>query len=114
MVWLRRGLIALGVLVVIVVAAVLLGLQLAERRAARRLDIAVKAVPVPTDAIAFQRGRYLFASRGCAECRGANGAGRVFVDDAKAGVKIAGAIKNLSDVDARALHLYLKSLAAPK
>jgi mono/diheme cytochrome c family protein len=91
MVWLRRGLMALGVLVAIVAGAVWLGLQLGERRAARHFDIAVKAMPVPTDAAALERGRYLYASRGCAECHGANGAGRAFVDDPKAGVKIAGA-----------------------
>lgn len=90
MIWLRRGLIALGVLVVIVAGVVFLGLQLGERRAARHFDIAVKPVTVPTDAAALERGRYLYASRGCAECHGANGAGRAFVDDPKAGVKIAG------------------------
>lgn len=90
MIWLRRGLIALGVLVVIVAGVVFLGLQLGERRAARHFDMAVKPVTVPTDAAALERGRYLYASRGCAECHGANGAGRAFVDDPKAGVKIAG------------------------
>lgn len=90
-VWIRRGLWAVLVLVVLAAALVFTGLQLGERRSARRIEVAVQPVPIPTDAMSLERGRYLFASRGCAECHGANGAGRTFVDDAKAGVKIAGA-----------------------
>lgn len=89
--WIRRGLWAALVLAVLAAALVFLGLQLGERRAARRIDVAVQPVPIPTDAVALERGRYLFTSRGCAECHGANGAGRVFADDPKAGLKIAGA-----------------------
>ena len=42
-----------------------------------------------TDAQALERGKYLFESRGCAECHGANGGGREFVNDGK-GVRLAG------------------------
>lgn len=90
-IWIRRGLAALLVVAIAIAVLIFTGLQLGERRAARHFDIAVQAVPVPTDAVALERGRYLFTSRGCAECHGANGAGRTFVDDPKAGVKIAGA-----------------------
>jgi mono/diheme cytochrome c family protein len=90
-VWLRRGLFTVLALLLLVTALVFLGLQLAERRAVRRVEVAVQPVPIPTDAAALERGRYLYASRGCAECHGANGAGRTFADDPKAGVKIAGA-----------------------
>lgn len=90
-VWIRRGLISAAVLVAVAAGAVLVGLQLGERKANRRIEVAVKPVPIPTDAPALERGRYLFTSRGCAECHGANGAGRTFADDPKAGVKIAGA-----------------------
>ncbi|HMA09321.1 MAG TPA: c-type cytochrome, partial [Ramlibacter sp.] len=41
------------------------------------------------DAQSLQHGKYLFESRGCAECHGANGAGREFVNDGK-GVRLAG------------------------
>jgi mono/diheme cytochrome c family protein len=91
MVWIRRGLWAVLVLLVLAAALAFLGLQLGERRAARRIEVAVQPVPIPSDAAALERGRYLYTSRGCAECHGANGAGRAFVDDPKAGVKIAGA-----------------------
>lgn len=89
--WIRRGLWAVGALAVLAAVLVVVGLQLGERKANRRIEIAVQPVPVPTDAAALERGRYLYTSRGCAECHGANGAGRTFVDDVKAGVKIAGA-----------------------
>jgi mono/diheme cytochrome c family protein len=43
-----------------------------------RLDGSVEAV-VQGEAAAVERGRYLYASRGCADCHGADGAGRSFV-----------------------------------
>jgi mono/diheme cytochrome c family protein len=88
--WIVRGLMAALALVVALAALVLAGLQLGERKAQRRIDVAAQAVAIPTDAAALERGRYLFASRGCAECHGANGAGRVFVEDGS-GLKLAGA-----------------------
>ncbi|HVK32333.1 MAG TPA: cytochrome c [Burkholderiaceae bacterium] len=90
-VWIRRGLWTVLCLALLAAALVFVGLQLGERRAARQIQVAVQPVPIPTDAAALERGRYLFMSRGCAECHGANGAGRTFADDAKAGLKIAGA-----------------------
>jgi mono/diheme cytochrome c family protein len=79
--WLKRGAIAAGVLVVLLAAAVFAGLQLADRRMARHVEVPVRPVALATDAGALERGKYLFASRGCVDCHGANGAGRVFVDN---------------------------------
>ena len=90
-VWIRRGLWTVLCLALLAATLVFVGLQLGERRAARQIQVAVQPVPIPTDAAALERGRYLFMSRGCAECHGANGAGRTFAADAKAGLKIAGA-----------------------
>jgi mono/diheme cytochrome c family protein len=51
---------------------------------------ALASAPAYTDAAAARaRGAYLYASRGCSDCHGANGAGRSFVDDGK-GFKLAG------------------------
>lgn len=86
--WLRRGLFVVLALVFLLAAAVAAGLLLGERRANRQVAVAVQPVAVPADATAIERGRYLFASRGCAECHGADGAGRRFVDEA--GVRLAG------------------------
>jgi cytochrome c553 len=42
-----------------------------------------------SDGAALERGSYLYASRGCVDCHGANGAGRLFLDDGN-GLRIAG------------------------
>jgi mono/diheme cytochrome c family protein len=86
--WLRRGLLVVVGLVALAAAAVAIGLALGERRMNRQIDVVVQAVPIPIDAQAIERGRYLYASRGCAECHGADGAGRRFVD--AGGVRLAG------------------------
>lgn len=79
--WLRVLGIGLGSLVLLAAAALATGILLAERKQQRRVDVAVQAVPYKSDAAALERGRYLYASRGCVDCHGANGAGRTFVDD---------------------------------
>ena len=45
---------------------------------------------MPASQQALERGKYLFESRGCVDCHGANGGGREFVNDGK-GLRIAGA-----------------------
>ena len=87
--WLKRGALALLVLVAIAAAALFAGDQLARHKMQRKLDIAVKPVPHREDSAAIERGRYLFASRGCVDCHGAQGNGRMFLDDGK-GMRIAG------------------------
>jgi mono/diheme cytochrome c family protein len=79
--WLRVLAIGLGTLVLLAAAALATGIFLAERKQQRRVDVAVQPVPYKTDAATLDRGRYLYASRGCVDCHGANGAGRTFVDD---------------------------------
>jgi mono/diheme cytochrome c family protein len=78
--WLRRLLWAVLMLVLLAAGAVLLALHLAQERAERRITVPSHPLVVRADAAALERGRYLFASRGCAECHGASGAGRLFVD----------------------------------
>jgi cytochrome c553 len=79
--WWKRAGVALGILVLLAAAGVFGGLQLAERRMARQVSVNVQPVALRSDAAALERGRYLFASRGCVDCHGANGAGKVFVDN---------------------------------
>lgn len=55
---------------------------LADRKAQRRLELPAQTVAVGGDAATLARGRYLFESRGCMDCHGANGRGRVVIDDA--------------------------------
>lgn len=78
--WIRRGLVAAGGLVALAALAVGTGLVLAEQRLNRHLDVPVAAIAIPADDAARARGAYLYASRGCADCHGVDGTGRVFVD----------------------------------
>ena len=87
--WTRRAAIAVATLVALVGLALLAGNLLAERKMNRQMNVSVKGVALRDDPTAVERGRYLYASRGCADCHGANGAGKVFVDDGK-GLRVAG------------------------
>ena len=73
--------------VVVVAGAAVLGYQLADRKMARKVDVAVQPIAYASDAQSLERGKYLFESRGCAECHGVNAGGRVFVDNGK-GVRL--------------------------
>jgi mono/diheme cytochrome c family protein len=79
--WVRRAGIAVAVLVVLAAGAAFTGLQLAEGKMQRKLEVKVQPVAYTSDAAAVERGRYLFASRGCVDCHGANGGGRTFVEE---------------------------------
>ena len=70
-------------------AALLLGLvaaagsalvHLGERKRARSVEVKVVPVPFVEEAAALVQGRYLYESRGCAECHGADGQGKVVID----------------------------------
>jgi mono/diheme cytochrome c family protein len=82
MVWLRRtliGVLSLAVLLVLVVGGLVWN---GERKRARVVALpALKSPAFVDDAAARERGAYLYASRGCVDCHGADGAGRVFVND---------------------------------
>lgn len=81
---------AAGVCGLVVLAGVALGTGylLAERKQQRQVQVAVQPVAYATDAQALERGKYLFQSRGCTDCHGANGGGRDFVNDGS--MRIAG------------------------
>ncbi len=67
------------VVAALVIVAGALGLAvgpLAERKRARIIDVLVKPVAYASDEAAIRRGKYLFESRGCMQCHGADGAGR--------------------------------------
>lgn len=87
--WIRRIVIVLALLVLAVAASVWIGLEMGKRRAARTVKIDPAPVAYRSDEAALQRGAYLYGSRGCVDCHGANGGGRLLVDDGK-GLKLAG------------------------
>ena len=79
---LKRLLVVLGAVLLIAAAVILTGWLQAGKRQERHIDVRaeVLAVALPTEAAAIERGRYLFNSRGCAECHGADGAGHKVID----------------------------------
>ena len=89
--WVKWTVGVIGVLVVVAAAAALVGTQLAERKSQRHVKVSLAPaawVVAAPDAPTLARGKYLFNSRGCAECHGINGAGREFINDGK-GLRLA-------------------------
>ena len=79
--WMKRGAAAVGAVAVLGAAVVAAGLLMAERRMARAVAVEVQPLALRAGDVSLDRGKYLFASRGCVDCHGANGGGRVFVDN---------------------------------
>ena len=77
--WIRRGLWAVLALAVLAAGVAIAGVQLAERKRQREVRLPAYALAMRNDGAAVERGRYLFSSRGCADCHGPNGAGRAFI-----------------------------------
>jgi mono/diheme cytochrome c family protein len=88
--WIRNSLLAASGLLALATAAVALGHHQAGARLARTVDLPRHALALRDDAPTLERGRYLYLSRGCADCHGAKAGGRVFLDDAKSGLRLAG------------------------
>jgi mono/diheme cytochrome c family protein len=87
--WIKWSAIGVGTLAALLAATAFTGTQLADRKRNRVIQLDVRPVAFTSDAQALERGKYLFLSRGCVDCHGANGAGRSFVNDGK-GTHIAG------------------------
>ncbi|MES3021342.1 MAG: c-type cytochrome [Pseudomonadota bacterium] len=81
-IWLKRSAVTIGMLGAVAAATVLLGKHLGERKMQRVMLVSVEPVNVPTGGAEIAQGRYLFNTRGCASCHGANGGGmQVMKDD---------------------------------
>ena len=76
----RRATIALVVLVLVATGAFGVLVWMGERKLERKLEVRVVPVPYTRDRNALKQGKYLFESRGCAECHGSDGRGVVVVD----------------------------------
>jgi mono/diheme cytochrome c family protein len=79
--WLKGAGLLAGALAIVAAGAVFAGLQLGERRMQRKVQVDVRPVAFTSDAAAVERGRYLYASRGCVDCHGASDGGHTFVED---------------------------------
>jgi mono/diheme cytochrome c family protein len=79
--WIKRGAVIAGLLVLAAGAGLLIAAQIGERKMNRRIEVQVTAAGARTDASSIERGRYLYRSRGCMDCHGEDGAGKVVIDD---------------------------------
>jgi mono/diheme cytochrome c family protein len=77
-----------AVLVLAAAGVVVAGLQMADSKMQRKVGVPVQPVVLINDAASIERGKYLYASRGCVDCHGANGGGHMFLD--KDGLRIKG------------------------
>lgn len=78
--WIKSVAAAIAALVLLVLAVLALGLALGERKMARTLSVPASPIALRADAAHIEHGRYLFTTRGCADCHGANGAGMEVVN----------------------------------
>jgi len=88
--WIKRSLIGLVTLVAVGAGAMALALQIGQSKMNRVVALADYPIALRDDATSIKHGRYLYNSRGCADCHGSNGAGRVFLDDKQTGMRVAG------------------------
>lgn len=79
--WVKRTSIGLVTLALLGVAATVVGKALGERKMARNVVLQVRALDVAPDPTRIEHGRYLYNTRGCAECHGGDGAGKTVVRD---------------------------------
>jgi len=77
----RIALVSIVLIAALAGAAFAAAVWLGDRKAARQVFIKVVPVPFATGAATLRQGRYLFETRGCGECHGPDGAGRVMIDD---------------------------------
>lgn len=81
--WIKRTAIGLLGLAGLAAAALVIAAQLGERKAQRRIDVALPPLAQHVEAADVERGRYLYRSRGCADCHGLDGGGLDVIDDGK-------------------------------
>jgi mono/diheme cytochrome c family protein len=77
---LKRGGIALVVVGILAAAGFAGAAWLGERKLNRNVEIRVVPVAYARDRAAAKAGKYLFESRGCAQCHGDDGRGIAFID----------------------------------
>jgi mono/diheme cytochrome c family protein len=79
--WVKRTSLGLVTLAIAGVVTVVVGKALGERKLVRKISVAVTPVVMHADPGHIEQGRYLFSTRGCADCHGANGGGKTVIKD---------------------------------
>ncbi len=88
--WLKRLLISAVVIVVLLGITLAVAVRRANHKMERTVALPAHPITLSDDPAAIERGRYLYVTRGCIECHGANGAGRAVVDDQSIGMRVVG------------------------
>jgi mono/diheme cytochrome c family protein len=81
--WMKRTSIGLVTLALVGVATVVGGKAAGERKLVRKIALDVAPVDVRSDPAQIEQGRYLFSTRGCADCHGAGGGGKTVMKEGK-------------------------------
>jgi mono/diheme cytochrome c family protein len=81
----RIALVSVAGLVVLVMAAAGVVSRLSDRKLHRVVQLPPLQVALPTAEGQLEHGEYLFKTRGCMDCHGADGAGHVVIDDKDSG-----------------------------
>ncbi|MDB5935033.1 MAG: cytochrome [Massilia sp.] len=79
--WVKRTSFVLVSLALLGVAAVVGGKAEGERKLMRKIAVTVAPIAVTSEPARIEQGRYLFNTRGCADCHGANGGGKTVISD---------------------------------
>ena len=74
--WVKGTSLLLAALAAIGAITVLVGKEMGERKMQRTIKVALAPLIVSASSARLEQGRYLYATRGCADCHGANGAGK--------------------------------------
>ncbi|MBI5256768.1 MAG: c-type cytochrome [Burkholderiales bacterium] len=88
--WIRWPLIGVATLLAAGAATLTYANHRSQVKMARTLSLPAHALVLRDDAASLERGRYLYQSRGCADCHGRDGAGRTFINDTSIGMRVAG------------------------
>lgn len=79
--WVKRTSLLLVSLALIGVGTVVVGKAEGERKLARKIALTVAPVASRSDPSHIEQGRYLFTTRGCADCHGASGGGKTVIKE---------------------------------
>lgn len=81
--WVKVTSVALAVLAAGALTLLVTGNYLGERKLVRIIHVDLPPFTMPHKGSSLEQGRYLFSTRGCADCHGANGAGREIIRSGK-------------------------------
>jgi cytochrome c553 len=79
--WVKRTSLLLAGLALLGMVTTVVGRAMGERKMLRSVAFALPPLSVQAGAANIEQGRYLYNTRGCAECHGVTGAGKVVVKD---------------------------------